>query len=156
MATSPEDTAVIGYTSGTTGKPKGAELSNFNLFFQCRVLPELVDEPRQANEVRMAVLPLFHSFGQSCVMNTVLALGSTLTLMVRFDPVKALEMIARDKVTHFAAVPTMYQTMLTHPDLAKYDLSSLRICGSGGARFRSRRSTSGRSGTTFRFAKVTA
>ena len=80
VATSPDDTAVIGYTSGTTGKPKGAELSHFNLFYQCRVLPELTGEPRQPDEVRMAVLPLFHSFGQSCVMNTVLALGSTMTL----------------------------------------------------------------------------
>ena len=71
---------MIGYTSGTTGKPKGAELSHFNLFYQCRVLPELTGEPRQPDEVRMAVLPLFHSFGQSCVMNTVLALGSTMTL----------------------------------------------------------------------------
>jgi long-chain acyl-CoA synthetase len=133
VAMSPDDTAVIGYTSGTTGKPKGAELSHFNLFYQCRVLPELTDEPRQPGEVRMAVLPLFHSFGQSCVMNTVLALGSTMTCMVRFDPVKALEMIARDKVTHFAAVPTMYLQMLNHPDRPNYDLSSLRMCGSGGA-----------------------
>ena len=81
VATCPEDTAVIGYTSGTTGKPKGAELSHFNLFYQCRVLPELVDEPLNDDEVRMAVLPLFHSFGQSCIMNTVLAMGSTMTLM---------------------------------------------------------------------------
>jgi len=132
-ATCPEDTAVIGYTSGTTGKPKGAELSHFNLFYQCRVLPELVDEPRQENEVRMAVLPLFHSFGQSCVMNTVLAMGSTMTCLVRFEPTKAMEVIQRDRVTHFAAVPTMYLTMLNHPDRAKYDLSSLRMCGSGGA-----------------------
>ena len=133
VATSPDDTAAIGYTSGTTGKPKGAELSHFNLFYQCRMLPMLTTETPQESDVRMAVLPLFHSFGQSCVMNTVLALGSTLTLMPRFDPAKALEVIQRDKVTHFAAVPTMYVTMLNHPDRAKYDLSSLRMCGSGGA-----------------------
>ncbi len=133
VATSPDDTAVIGYTSGTTGKPKGAELSHFNLFYQCRVLPELTDDRHQPDEVRMAVLPLFHSFGQSCVMNTVLAMGSTLTCMPRFDPAKAMEIIQRDKVTHFAAVPTMYLTMLNHPDRTKYDLSSLRMCGSGGA-----------------------
>jgi long-chain acyl-CoA synthetase len=133
VAMSPEDTAVIGYTSGTTGKPKGAELSHFNLFFQCRVLPELIDEPRQESEVRLAVLPLFHSFGQSCIMNTVLAMGSTMTLMARFDPAKAMEIVQRDKVTHFAAVPTMWVTMLNHPDRAKYDLTSLRMCGSGGA-----------------------
>jgi long-chain acyl-CoA synthetase len=133
VATSPENTAVIGYTSGTTGKPKGAELSHFNLFFQCRVLPELVDEPRRDDEVRAAVLPLFHSYGQSCVMNTVLAMSSTLTLMPRFDPAKAMEMIQRDRVTHFAAVPTMYLTMLNHPERARYDLSSLRMCATGGA-----------------------
>jgi long-chain acyl-CoA synthetase len=133
VATSPDDTAVIGYTSGTTGKPKGAELSNFNLFYQCRMLPELTDENRHDDEVRLAVLPLFHSFGQSCIMNTVLAMGSTLTLMPRFEPAKAMEIVQRDRVTHFAAVPTMWVTMLNHPDRAKYDLSSLRMCGSGGA-----------------------
>jgi long-chain acyl-CoA synthetase len=133
VATSPEDTAAIGYTSGTTGKPKGAELSHFNLFYQARVLPMLTTEAPLETDVRMAVLPLFHSYGQSCVMNTVLAMGSTLTLMPRFDPGRAMEIIARDKVTHFAAVPTMWVTMLNHPDRPKYDLSSLRVCNSGGA-----------------------
>jgi long-chain acyl-CoA synthetase len=133
VATGSDDTAVIGYTSGTTGKPKGAELSHFNLFYQCRVLPAWSDEPRQEHEVRMAVLPLFHSYGQSCVMNTVIAQASTLTLMARFDPVKAMETIQRDHVTHFAAVPTMYLTMLNHPDRAKFDLSTLRMCATGGA-----------------------
>jgi len=133
VATSSEDTAAIGYTSGTTGKPKGAELSHFNLFYQARVLPMLSTETPKESDVRMAVLPLFHSYGQSCVMNTVLAMSSTLTLMPRFDPVKALEVIQRDQVTHFAAVPTMYQTMLNHPERPKYDLSSLRVCNSGGA-----------------------
>jgi long-chain acyl-CoA synthetase len=133
VATSPDDTAAIGYTSGTTGKPKGAELSHFNLFYQCRMLPMLTTETPLESDVRMAVLPLFHSFGQSCVMNTVIALGSTLSLMPRFDPAKAMEIIQRDKVTHFAAVPTMYVTMLHHPERGKYDLSSLRMCGSGGA-----------------------
>ena len=85
-------------------------------------------EASQDDEVRMAVLPLFHSYGQTCVMNTVLAHASTLTLMPRFDPAKAMEVIQRDKVTHFAAVPTMYLTMLNHPERAKYDLSSLRMC----------------------------
>lgn len=133
VATGPDDTATIGYTSGTTGKPKGAELSHFNLFYQCRVLPMLSTEVPQDGDVRMAVLPLYHSYGQSCVMNTVLALGSTLSLVTRFDPVTTLEAIQRDKVTHFAAVPTMYVTMLNHPDRPKYDLSSLRVCASGGA-----------------------
>ncbi len=132
-ATSPDDTAVIGYTSGTTGKPKGAELSHFNLFYQCRVLPQLSEDKWREDEVRMAVLPLFHSYGQSCVMNTVLAMGSTLSLVVRFEPDKTMAAIQRDRVTHFAAVPTMYLTMLNHPDRKNYDLSSLRMCATGGA-----------------------
>ena len=127
------DTAVIVYTSGTTGRPKGAMLTHFNLFYQAKVLPALTDEPRSPVDVNMAVLPLFHSYGQSCVMNVSMGIGCGLSLVPRFDPGKVLELIPRHRVTHFAGVPTMYFHLLNHPDRERADLSLLRHCGSGGA-----------------------
>jgi long-chain acyl-CoA synthetase len=131
-ATGPDDVAVILYTSGTTGRPKGAELTHFNLFMCCDIganrLISLADD-----DVSMAVLPLFHSFGQSNVMNTAVYAGGTITLVPRFDPTKVLEVIQRDRVSIFCGVPTMYFALLHHPDAGKYDTSSLRLCISGGA-----------------------
>jgi long-chain acyl-CoA synthetase len=132
VQTSPSDTAVILYTSGTTGRPKGAELSHFNMFFNAMVGVEKLLGVKE-DEVGLAVLPLFHSFGQTCVMNSLLYGGATLTLLPRFEPLKALEIIQRDKVTYFAGVPTMYFYLLNHPEAKGYDLSSLRLCVSGGS-----------------------
>jgi long-chain acyl-CoA synthetase len=87
----------------------------------------------QRDEIGMAVLPLFHSFGQTCVMNNILYAGGTITLLPRFEPQKALEVIARDRVTYFAGVPTMYFYLLNFPGAGDHDLSSLRICVSGGS-----------------------
>ena len=130
--TMPDDTAVILYTSGTTGKPKGAELSHFNLFFNCyttaRDLTHLTPDDRA-----LVVLPLFHSFGQSCLQNTSMSVGAGISLVPRFDPYAVLETIQRDKITLFAGVPTMYTYLLNAPDTDKYDTSSLRVCMSGGA-----------------------
>jgi long-chain acyl-CoA synthetase len=78
-------------------------------------------------------LPLFHSFGQTCALNATIASGATLTLLPRFDPAKALEIVGRDRVTIFEGVPTMYGAMLHLPDREAYDTSSLRVCVSGGA-----------------------
>jgi long-chain acyl-CoA synthetase len=128
----PDDTAVILYTSGTTGRPKGAELSHFNMFFNAMVSAEKLLGVNK-DDVLLATLPLFHSFGQTCVMNVAMYLGATMTMLPRFDPVKAAEIIQRDKVTLFAGVPTMYFYLLNHPEVAKFDLSSLRRCVSGGA-----------------------
>jgi len=132
VATDPDDTAVILYTSGTTGKPKGAELTHFNLFMCCQVsadrLVEFTDD-----DVALAVLPLFHSFGQSNVMNTTIYAGGTMTLVPRFEPDKVMEVIQRDRVTLFLGVPTMYFALLHNPRAGDYDISSLRLCGSGGA-----------------------
>ena len=129
--TDPDDTAVILYTSGTTGRPKGAELSHFNLYMCCNIGKGLVAV--QEDDVALGVLPLFHSFGQSNVMNTAVLNGITITLVPRFDPDKVLEVIQRDRVTLFFGVPTMYFALLHHPDAGKYDTSSLRLGLSGGA-----------------------
>jgi long-chain acyl-CoA synthetase len=126
-----DDTAVILYTSGTTGKPKGAELTHSNLAKNVEVAYSLFDMSPDA--VLLGALPLFHSFGQTCAMNCAVARGATLTLIPRFDPGKALEIIQRDGVTVFQGVPTMYAAMLNHPDREDYDTSSLEVCASGGS-----------------------
>ncbi|HZE17445.1 MAG TPA: long-chain fatty acid--CoA ligase, partial [Mycobacterium sp.] len=125
------DTAVILYTSGTTGTPKGAELTHANMLDNCYYGgTELVDVSEQ--DVILGALPLFHSFGQTCCLNTSVRAGACLTLMPRFDPDKALQIIQRDQVTTFDGVPTMYHAMLNHPERDRYDTSSLRLCVSGG------------------------
>jgi long-chain acyl-CoA synthetase len=131
--TEADDTAVIVYTSGTTGKPKGAELTHFGQFFQCRVLPDLTENMSHPDDVTLVVLPLFHAFGQTCLMGTVIGMGTTLSLLPRFDPGLTLRALERDRVTVFAGVPTMYVQLLHHPDRGKYDLSRLRRSVSGGA-----------------------
>ncbi len=130
--TLPSDTAVILYTSGTTGKPKGAELTHSNLLINCAVVvPKLM--PLGPDDVFLATLPLFHSFGQTCIQNASIALGATFTLLPRFDPEQALGIMARDRVTLFAGVPTMYFALLHHRSDRDHDLSSLRFCMAGGA-----------------------
>jgi long-chain acyl-CoA synthetase len=132
VQTMPDDTAVILYTSGTTGRPKGAELSHFNMFFNAYISAEKVIGLGE-DEVGLAALPLFHSFGQTCVMNTQIYGGGTITLLPRFEPQKALEVMARDGVTVFAGVPTMYFYLLNFPGADQYGLSALRRCVSGGS-----------------------
>jgi long-chain acyl-CoA synthetase len=126
-----DDTAVILYTSGTTGKPKGAELTHANLRRNVEVAAGLFDLGDDG--VTLGALPLFHSFGQTCGLNATVFSGGCLTLIPRFDPTKALEIIQRDKVTVFEGVPTMYAAMLNVADADSYDTSSLEICVSGGA-----------------------
>jgi long-chain acyl-CoA synthetase len=132
-ATHPDDTAVILYTSGTTGKPKGAELSHFNLFFNADYMNQLpVPYPRDEH-VCMVVLPLFHSFGQTVMQNVTVRCAGTMVLMPRFEPLQAAQMIQQHKVRMFAGVPTMYFAMLHHPEVAPEMLKTLGHCASGGA-----------------------
>src|SRR5215211_5847051 len=127
-----EDTAVILYTSGTTGKPKGAELTHSNLYKNSKGVSEKLGEMSE-DDVLLGALPLFHSFGQTCTMNSAVSVGATVTMLPRFDPDKALEIIERDKVTLFQGVPTMYNAMLHSESCETADCSTLRICMSGGA-----------------------
>jgi long-chain acyl-CoA synthetase len=128
----PGDTAVILYTSGTTGRPKGAELTHSNLLLNCAVVvPKLI--PATPQDVALGTLPLFHSFGQTCIQNAFIALGASFTLLPRFTPQDAFEIMQRDRVTVFAGVPTMYFALLHHEEADRYDVSSLRFCFSGGA-----------------------
>jgi long-chain acyl-CoA synthetase len=127
-----DDTALILYTSGTTGQPKGAELSHANLRTNAQLSAETLFS-LSPSDVVMGCLPLFHVFGLTCGLNTSVNSGATLALLARFDPGQALEIIQRCRVTVFEGVPTMYAALLHHPDRDRYDLSSLRICVSGGA-----------------------
>jgi long-chain acyl-CoA synthetase len=126
-----DDTAVILYTSGTTGTPKGAELTHANLKRNAEVASGLFDLDHTA--VVLGALPLFHSFGQTCGLNATILRGGCLTLIPRFDPEKALQIIERDRVKIFEGVPTMYGAMLHLPNREQYDASSLELCASGGA-----------------------
>jgi long-chain acyl-CoA synthetase len=126
-----DDAAVIIYTSGTTGTPKGATLMHTNLAAGAETARELVDA--KPGWVALATLPLFHVFGMNSVMNVAIRARGLLTLLPRFEPAKALEMIERDSVNSFAGVPTMYTALLNHPDRDQHDLSSLELCVSGGS-----------------------
>ena len=127
-----DDTAVILYTSGTTGQPKGAELTHANLIKNVGVTVDTLISVTP-DDVIFGGLPLFHVFGQTCGLNTAVAAGATLTLLPKFDPASALKVLVRDKVTVMQGVPTMYVALLNHRDSASYDLSALRVCVSGGS-----------------------
>jgi len=127
-----DDTAVILYTSGTTGNPKGAELSHHNLGSNVRTdLDTLM--PLGPGDVVFGGLPLFHSFGQTCGLNAAIAAGACLTLLPKFDGEEALRIVAEDRVTVFLGVPTMYMALLAVPDPGRFDTSRLKLAASGGA-----------------------
>jgi long-chain acyl-CoA synthetase len=135
VKTDPDDTAIILYTSGTTGQPKGAELSHMNMLLNARLSDSMY--PRMDHDVHLITLPLFHSFGQSVQMNAGLYNRATLVLLPRFTPDETFRLMERESVTIFAGVPTMYWALLNHPGSDKHDLekiaSNLRLCVSGGA-----------------------
>jgi long-chain acyl-CoA synthetase len=126
-----DDTAVILYTSGTTGRPKGAELTHGNLARNVDVMRGLIAV--ESADVILGALPLFHSFGQTCGLNTAVASGACLALIPRFVPADVLALIERRRVTVFEGVPTMYAALLHASDRERRDASSLRVCVSGGA-----------------------
>lgn len=127
-----DDTAVILYTSGTTGSPKGAELTHDNLGSNVRTdLATLM--PMAPGDVVFGGLPLFHSFGQTCGLNAAIAGGACLTLLPKFDGEEALRIVAEDRVTVFLGVPTMYMALLAVPDPGRFDTSRLKVAASGGA-----------------------
>ena len=132
----PTDTAVILYTSGTTGMPKGAELSHSNLIMNAKAGSELLQLSH--DDIHVVVLPLFHSFGQTVQMNAGFAKGNTLVMIPRFTPDAVLSAIEQKNATVFAGVPTMYWQLLTYENPeGKFDIDqiskSLRIGVSGGS-----------------------
>ncbi len=126
------DTAIILYTSGTTGHPKGAELTHANLNRNAQVTATTLLDLRPT-DVILGCLPFFHAFGQTCCLNAAVQAGSTITLMARFDPSRALDIVASQGVTVFEGVPTMYSALLDQQDRQPRATGSLRVCISGGA-----------------------
>jgi long-chain acyl-CoA synthetase len=126
-----DDDALILYTSGTTGTPKGAELTHRNLRSATQIAVDLVDADHEG--VSFGGLPLFHVFGLTSGLNSCVRVGACLTLLPRFDAAKAIEILQRDRVTTFLGVPTMYAAILHDPARASFDPSALELCVSGGA-----------------------
>ena len=125
-----DDTAVLIYTSGTTGKPKGAELTHFQLYMNCSVSGNLFGA--RPDDVTLAVLPFFHVFGLSSVLNVSVRYGGALSIVPRFEPAAVMNALDGDRCSVIAGVPTMLQA-LAQQDITGRDLSRLRIAVSGGA-----------------------
>ena len=127
-----EDLALLQYTGGTTGTPKGAMLTHQNISANTRQV-EAIDPRAGERDVIMGVLPLFHVFANICVLNRTVVNGGCIAMLPRFDAGQALKTLQRVRATAMPGVPTMYQALLDHPALARTDFSSLRVCISGGA-----------------------
>lgn len=128
---SPDHVALLQYTGGTTGTPKGVVLTHRNLIcntWQCRHwMPSL----RDGTEVFLGVLPFFHVYGLSACQNLAVSMGGCLSLLPRFQVTEVLETITRDRVTVFPGVPAMYAAINGHQRLEGYNLTSIRLCISG-------------------------
>lgn len=132
MLDADKDIALLQYTGGTTGTPKGGMLSHQNLTANARQV-DAVDPFRDGQDMIMGVLPLFHVFANTCVLNRTVLKGGCLSMLPRFDAGQALKTLERVKATSFPGVPTMYQALLDHPRILKTDFSQLEVCVSGGA-----------------------
>lgn len=132
-----DDTAVVLYTSGTTGQPKGAELTHANMLSNALASEALFGADAQTPDTYMCVLPLFHSFGQTVIQNSAIAYGGTIVMLPRFEASAALQLMAKEDVTFFAGVPTMYWGLLGVLDDSGIDVTALaeqlRVAVSGGA-----------------------
>lgn len=127
------DVAVLQYTGGTTGVPKGAMLTHHNLLSNARQVQAWFPEVALGRERVLAVLPFFHVFAMTVVLNMGLACGAELIMLPRFETEQVLKTIAKRKPTLVPGVPTMYKALLGHPQVARYPMTSIRYCISGGA-----------------------
>ncbi|NIA71461.1 long-chain fatty acid--CoA ligase [Pelagibius litoralis] len=126
------DIAALLYTGGTTGEPKGVCLTHDNLYANAMQSALGLTTAEPGRERALAVIPFFHAFGMTAVMNTSIALGAEMVLMPRFEVSELLQTIDRKKPTLFAAVPTIYVAINTAPNVRSYSFSSLKFCTSGG------------------------
>lgn len=137
VQTDDDDTAVILYTSGTTGQPKGAELRHRNMRDNALAGAELFGADENNPDTYLCVLPLFHSFGQTVIQNGGFAFGGTVVMLPRFEATAALGLMLAHKVSFFAGVPTMYWGLLGALDEGDVDVSAiaanLRVAAAGGS-----------------------
>ncbi len=128
-----DDLALMPYTSGTTGKPKGVLLTHKNLSSNIQSVMKLM-EAKGTGERLLVPIPMFHITGMTVLMLTPLSLGVTIYPMLRWDAEQAMQLIQEHKITSMVCVPTLYIDLLNHPKAHQYDLSSLKLCSSGGAK----------------------
>ena len=132
VAVAADEIALIQYTGGTTGVPKGAMLSHQNLTANARQVHAIDPHPNQGDRI-VGVLPFFHVFANTCVLNRTVLAGGMIAMLPRFDAKATLATIARIKATALPGVPTMYQALIDHPNMGSTSFKSLRVCISGGA-----------------------
>lgn len=128
-----DDIAVLQYTGGTTGIPKAAMLTHANVTANAMQVAAWYDPSKVGEERFLAALPFFHVFAMTVILTTAMRYGAGIIMLPRFDLKECLRTISTKKPTFFPAVPTIFTAINTYPDISKYDLSSLKVCISGGA-----------------------
>ncbi|HLS06651.1 MAG TPA: AMP-binding protein, partial [Bacillota bacterium] len=128
-----KDLALLQYTGGTTGHPKGVMLTHYNLVANVQMSRHWLYKSEEGKEVVLGVLPFFHVYGMTTVMNMSIMMGSKIVLLPKFDAGEVLKTIDKLEPTLFPGAPTIYVGLLNHPDIKKYDLSSIEACISGSA-----------------------
>lgn len=128
-----EDLALLQYTGGTTGNPKGVMLTHYNLVANVQMCNAWLYKSKNKRQTVLAVLPFFHVYGMTTVMNFAVMQGSKMILMPKFNPDDILKAISKQRPTLFPGAPTIYIALLNHPNLNEYDLSSIEACLSGSA-----------------------
>ncbi|MXV62283.1 AMP-binding protein [Natronorubrum sp. JWXQ-INN-674] len=128
-----DDVAVQPYTSGTTGQPKGVQLTHENLASNANAASELIPDGIRSDDKQLGVLPLFHIYGMTVVMNSTLFHGGAYYPMPEWDAQKAISLIEDEELTLMHGVPAMYNDVINQPNAEEFDLSSVRLCGVGGS-----------------------
>ena len=128
-----EDLALLQYTGGTTGFPKGVMLTHYNLIVNTQMSKKWLYKCKDGEEIVLAILPFFHVYGMTSVMNLSVMMGNKMILMPKFEAEDVLKVIEKQRPTLFPGAPTIYIALLNHPNLKKYDLSSIEACISGSA-----------------------
>lgn len=128
-----EDIAVLQYTGGTTGLPKGVMLTHENILANTEMCASWMYKTNRGKERILGIIPFFHVYGMTTVLNLAVKEGHQMILLPRFDVADTLKTIEKQKPTLFPGAPTMYIALLNHPNIEKYDLSSITACLSGSA-----------------------